>query len=159
MNIDGKVRSNLLPWNGHFSPQLIHALLEAYSHPCSTVLDCFLGSGTVLAEAGDLGLPALGAEINPAAFHLTQLYTLINAPPSERKAILDCAECSLHDLFDSSPLFAPGREDPDEATIKLRIIELWRSEKRPPCRRLFESLIILSDCYKPGLNGQRVLST
>jgi hypothetical protein len=29
LNIDNKVRSNLFPWNGQFSPQLIEAFLKA----------------------------------------------------------------------------------------------------------------------------------
>ena len=31
LNIDGKERSNLFPWNGQFSPQLVEVLLETYS--------------------------------------------------------------------------------------------------------------------------------
>src|SRR5438128_517596 len=66
LNIDNKERSNLFPWNGQFSPQLVEALLEAYAPARGFVLDPFLGSGTVLHEAGRRGHPAFGSEVNPA---------------------------------------------------------------------------------------------
>jgi len=31
LNIETKIRSNPLPWNGQFSPQLVEALLERYA--------------------------------------------------------------------------------------------------------------------------------
>src|SRR5208337_2271056 len=44
LNIDAKERSNLFPWNGQFSPQLIELLLKAYARPDTFVFDPFLGS-------------------------------------------------------------------------------------------------------------------
>ena len=62
-----KSRSNPLRWNGQFSPQLVQVLLNTYATPGSVLFDPFLGSGTVLLEAGLAGLSASGTEINPAA--------------------------------------------------------------------------------------------
>src|SRR6266496_621544 len=67
LNIDSKQRSNLFPWNGQFSPQLIEVLLRTYSPMKGLVRAPFAGSGTVLYEAGRVGLAVVGAEINPAA--------------------------------------------------------------------------------------------
>src|SRR3972149_1907342 len=39
LNIEAKSRSNLFPWRGQFSPQLVEALLCAYVVPGSVVLD------------------------------------------------------------------------------------------------------------------------
>src|SRR5947199_10698470 len=80
LNIDNKERSNLFPWNGQFSPQLIEQLIQTYAGPQAFLLDPFLGSGTVLYEAGRFGLPAFGSEINPAAFKMAATYGLINVP-------------------------------------------------------------------------------
>ena len=60
LNIDNKQRSNLFPWNGQFSPQLVEVLLRTYAPPAGFVVDPFLGSGTVLHEAGRLGHRAFG---------------------------------------------------------------------------------------------------
>lgn len=56
LNIVEKIRSNPFVWRGQFSPQLIEVLLKAYCLPNSIILDPFAGSGTVLIEAGNLGL-------------------------------------------------------------------------------------------------------
>src|SRR5262249_31311499 len=73
LNIESKERSNLFPWNGQFSPQLIEALLAAFARPGQFVLDPFLGSGTVLCEAARRGHPAFGSEVNPAAFKMAEV--------------------------------------------------------------------------------------
>ena len=39
LNIKEKKRSNLFPWRGQFSPQLVEALLTAYSSKDDFVLD------------------------------------------------------------------------------------------------------------------------
>src|SRR5437660_5130840 len=84
LNIDNKERSNLFPWNGQFSPQLVEAFIQTYAKAGSCILDPFLGSGTVLHEAGRGGFPAFGSEINPAAFKMASPYTLINMKPATR---------------------------------------------------------------------------
>jgi len=44
LDLDEKERSNLLPWNGQFSPQLVEVLLRTFSMPDNRVCDPFLGS-------------------------------------------------------------------------------------------------------------------
>lgn len=78
LNITEKKRSNLFSWRGQFSPQLVEAIFEAYCLPDSVVLDPFVGSGTVLLEAGAFSLEAYGIEINPAAWVLSKTYEFIN---------------------------------------------------------------------------------
>ena len=87
LNIADKKRSNLFTWRGQFSPQLIEAIIKAYCLPNSVILDPFLGSGTVLLEAGKCSLKAYGCEINPAAWLLSKSYELINRP--HRREILN----------------------------------------------------------------------
>ena len=78
LNIADKKRANLFPWRGQFSPQLVEAIISAYCLPNSVILDPFLGSGTVLLEAGNLSLEAYGFELNPAAWMLSKTYEFIN---------------------------------------------------------------------------------
>lgn len=80
LDILEKNRSNLFAWRGQFSPQLIETLLDEYCLPNSVILDPFVGSGTVLLEAGRRGLEAYGFEINPAAWILSKTYELMNDP-------------------------------------------------------------------------------
>ncbi|PWK14366.1 TRM11 family SAM-dependent methyltransferase [Tumebacillus permanentifrigoris] len=49
-----------------FSPLLVRKLIQSYSRPGDTVLDCFLGSGTTYAEALWMGRRAIGVDCNPA---------------------------------------------------------------------------------------------
>jgi len=109
LNIDNKERSNLLPWNGQFSPQLVEVLLRTYAKAGSFVLDPFLGSGTVLCEAGRLGLPGFGSEINPAAFKMANLYSLMSTAPVGRRRLVEDVADLLEDLApDAGSLFAQG---------------------------------------------------
>ena len=107
LNIDRKERSNPFPWNGQFSPQLVEQLLEAYANRGSFLLDPFLGSGTLLFEAGRVGLAAFGSEINPAAFKMANTYRLINLSLARRRQLVDLVADRLGEILpDSAPLFA-----------------------------------------------------
>lgn len=88
LNISIRERTNLLPWKGQFSPQLVETLLRTYGPSHGSVIDPFGGSGTVLVESSFRGLSSVGFEINPAAFYLANVYSLAGEPPHIRaKAI------------------------------------------------------------------------
>lgn len=113
LNIDNKRRSNLFPWNGQFSPQLIEVLLLAFAPKKCLFLDPFAGSGTVMYEAGRLEMPVVGSEINPTAFKMAQVYCLMNLPVAQRKTAANQVDKVLEErLPDQEPsLFsAKGRE-------------------------------------------------
>lgn len=147
LNIEDKVRSNLFPWNGQFSPQLVHAFLETYAAPDAFVLDPFMGSGTVLVEAGRLGLRAFGGEINPAAYAMSRTYEFINHDSAARRAVLDNVG------------HAVGRaaSSPD---VKTRLLDLYRGalSDADACR-LIETLVVLLGLYKGALTHENVLVT
>lgn len=164
LDIEAKSRSNLFPWNGQFSPQLVHAFLETYATAGDTVADCFLGSGTVLAEAGGLGLRAFGSEINPAAFRMAQTYTLINVDRRVRKAVVGPADQLLFRAFGGPSLFAGDGDDAhdtdtDGANPKATLLKLCQAEKDGQSRLLLETLIVLLDFYKNDPTAQKVLAT
>lgn len=158
LDIVGKVRSNLFPWNGQFSPQLIHTFLEHYGQKGCKVLDPFMGSGTVLVESGRLGLAAFGAEINPAAYQMARAYALINSPLPDRQCHLNEVEELLVSSFEHSPLFTPDATQLGNDAVKKQMLRLQDQQPDGPTRQLLETLIVLLDFYRDDLSDDRVLS-
>jgi hypothetical protein len=146
LDIRDKIRSNLLPWRGQFSPQLVEALLRAYAVPSSVVLDPFMGSGTVLVESARLGFEAHGYEVNPAAFALARVYELCQVKRSARGRLVAEADAIVADLA-SCGVLAPKRalrRDP-AAPVMLKLLELARATTDAPLRTLLEALGTLID--------------
>ena len=95
LNIANRVRTNPFPWTGQFSPQLAEQLLAAYTPRAGVVLDPFVGSGTSLMEAARLGLPAIGAELNPAAVVLSQVLETRLAQESAARRVAEARVVEL----------------------------------------------------------------
>ena len=159
LNIEDKVRSNLFPWSGQFSPQLVHRILSIYARDGNLVVDPFMGSGTVLAEAGMLGLPGFGAEINPAAFQMSQVYRLINIGIREREKVLSHVDQVLSQTFSHSPLFRHGLDNDNVAELKQALVQLWVDQEESLSKVLLATLVVLLDFYRPGLTRERILYT
>lgn len=159
LNIDNKQRSNLLPWNGQFSPQLIEVLLRAYAPKNGLVLDPFAGSGTVLYEAGTLRMPVVGSEINPAACKMAQIYCLINIPVAKRKVLTNRLEGVLQDRLpqQESSLFSTDSSGTRKC-LKKSLIEIHNQLDDLATRPLLEALIVLLDFYKE-VSEEKVYAT
>ena len=99
LDIDYKTRSNPLKWTGQFSPQLVNVLISKYAGNSSQIFDPFLGSGTVLLEAGRMGRMACGSELNPAAVILARTYEFININHIKRKRITYAISHQLEEIF------------------------------------------------------------
>ena len=125
INIVEKTKSNLFAWRGQFSPQLIEVILDSYCLPNSVILDPFVGSGTVLLEAGNLMLKAYGFEINPAAWILSRTYELINNSNRQKviKNLKDCIDrqftCKIFTNNIQAEEIWEIRNNLDRETIKL----------------------------------------
>ena len=91
LNVEAKNRSNLFNWRGQFTPEFVDYLLENYARPGQLVLDPFCGSGTVLQEAAARRLPALGLEINPAAYAMAKFFSFSALSPVARRRIIEQA--------------------------------------------------------------------
>jgi len=79
------------PYKGKFHPKMVRALLN-YIHPedKGIVLDNFAGSGTLLVEAGYLGLDSFGIEINPLSVLMSNVKChSIKIPLDELEAEID----------------------------------------------------------------------
>ena len=84
LDVADRSRTSRLPWRGQFSPELVEYLLEAVCPDADTVLDPFCGSGTVLFEVAQRGGFGLGAEVNPAAWHLASLISFCSLTTSRQ---------------------------------------------------------------------------
>jgi len=148
LNIESKIRSNLFPWNGQFSPQFVEVILRRYAGPCASVLDPFCGSGTILAEACRLGMAGTGIELNPAAFILARTYTLAILSPAERNHLTSSVARKLQTVIynKSLPLMA-AYSAPDTDAYQSSISALLEDASGEE-QVILESLIILADFFK-----------
>jgi len=163
LDISNKTRSNPLRWKGQFSPQLVQTILDEYAATDTVVFDPFLGSGTVLLEAGLSGFAASGTEINPAAVALARNYQFINIPPALRRVHLNALSSLLEVEFSQAlPLFqyAAGQngQHQDAKAIKSRLPALLTTLAQPPQRWLLEALITLLDFYKADISVTKLFS-
>ena len=145
LNIDAKARSNLFPWRGQFSPQLVEALLRAYAPAQAEVLDPFMGSGTVLVESARLDFPSHGCEVNPAAYLLARVYELCNLEPLERHDLLDKAETILTRVRPSAfelPLF---RSAVGPGSLPSGAFSWVKTAPDPRVQMLLEAVVVLAD--------------
>ena len=157
LNIEDKYRSNPFTWSGQFSPQLIQVLLSQYTTSDSVILDPFLGSGTVLLEAGRVGLTAFGTEINPAATTLAKTYHFINVPTEERRMCIDNLDEQLHEMLpDPLPLFRSPEQNIDSEAIKMKLVDLTEAGNHSLQQILITTLIVMLDFHKPGLSPNKV---
>ena len=159
LDIEDKQRSNPLPWKGQFSPQFVEVLIDAYSDRNTVILDPFLGSGTVLYEAGRFGLEAYGTEINPAAYTLASIYKFINISESLREKHTNTFLNLLKvNIPESSPLFLGQGKNGQSGSVKQKIVELASHIGNSFLMTLYEALVILLDFQDKEVTSIKVLS-
>jgi len=144
LNIANKYKSNPLPWNGQFSPQLVQVLLNYYSKNEDIIYDPFLGSGTTLLEAGELNRQAYGTEINYAAVCLSKVYELINYDFPYRILLINEFENILinYGILYSDTLFS------ENIDIVFQIEKLIDDFFNTKYKILLDCFVILIDFYK-----------
>ena len=158
LDIAERVRTNLLPWNGQFSPQLVEGLLSAYSRRGAVVLDPFVGSGTSLVEAARLGLASTGSDLNPAAVVLARVYQIINLDPSGRVDALHCLRERLHEAVGSpfGPLFCSRGGATARKELEAALVQLWRGTAPSATKNLAAALVVLCDFHQKHLDAETV---
>ena len=160
LNIAKKLRSNPFPWTGQFSPQLVEVLIKAYAQNNSTVLDPFLGSGTLLLEAGKRGLKAWGVEINPAAIAVASTYQFINVPLYIRKACLTDLDNRIRvRLLPSLPLFDLSDPSTKRKTTKWELLNLASTSMSIHDEVLINALIVMLDTVNSDPLDKRALAS
>lgn len=92
-----KFRQRWYRYKEGYSVDLIKTLLKEYNrNPNGTILDPFLGSGTTIIAANELGLKGIGFEVNPFSFFLSSC-KLTNYKIMEKQEFKDAAEQILKD--------------------------------------------------------------
>jgi hypothetical protein len=150
LNIANKYKSNPLPWNGQFSPQLVQVLLNFYSKNADIIYDPFLGSGTTLLEAGELNRKVYGTEINYAAVCLSKIYELINFDFSYRIILINEFENILikYGILFYDPLFSENQNTISQIEY---LIDNYSGSKY---KVLLDCFIILIDFYKKDFSAK-----
>jgi len=159
LNLPVRQRTNPLAWNGQFSPQLVEILLHHYARESQHILDPFVGSGTVLLEAGLLGKQATGVEINPAAVALSRVYEFINVPIPDRRIALSAVENTLRSsLGHSGPLFGEAAS-PGERVVSAALLAAWRETTDWRESVVLRALVLLSQVSREGGSQDRAWRT
>lgn len=162
LDLESRVRTNLFPWVGQFSPQLVEELLTAFAPRDGLVLDPFVGSGTSLVEASRLGLAACGCEINPAAVALASVYRIINLEVAERSRTLELVRNRVVDAVgkpEGSLFCVSTQATVDRDALEDALVKLWRESVPGPAKDLAAALIVLCDFYRRDLDDGRVHQT
>lgn len=128
LDLANKTRSNIFPWRGQFSPELVELLLSSYTNADGLILDPFAGVGTTLLEAGRKNLPCLGTEINPAALVMAETMMFTHKSIGLRRAVLRTARRHLSDkLPEDLPLLS---KEPFDFSPEEGLKELSRQHQR-----------------------------
>jgi DNA modification methylase len=152
LDIEEKNRSNLFTWRGQFSPQLIEYILEAYCPDDAVLLDPFVGSGTVLFEAANMGLSAFGFEINPSAWSFSKLSEFSNLSFGDREQIIAELRSKLETEFPII-LFSDQYLLPDKIEERIVRISASISDK---AKILCNALVVLLDIFNNRISSEFV---
>ena len=103
-------------------------------------------------------MPAVGAEINPAACKMAQIYCLINVPISKRRSLTTRLEKVLQErLPQREPSLFTTNGDGEDKGIKESLVEIHRGLNDHAAHQ-FSRLIVLVDFYQ-DVTEQRVFDT
>lgn len=96
----------LHPYLGKFIPQLVEFFLERYFAPGQWVLDPFMGSGTTLVQANEMGIHAVGIDVSEFNCKIADVKTRSYDLPLLKEELLS----ALHRLTTfSNERFGPGQ--------------------------------------------------
>ena len=111
LDLANRTRTNLFPWRGQFSPELVGLLLSRYASKGSLILDPFVGVGTTLFEAARQNHSSVGTEINPSAFLMAETSIFVACSDQQRRDTCKHARKLLEKaLPEDLPLFSQETE-------------------------------------------------
>lgn len=145
LDLDERVRTNLFPWRGQFSPGLIDILLSTYASSGTVILDPFSGVGTTLMEAARKQFSCFGTEVNPAAVAMAETVNFIGLNMEQRRALIEGARAHVLRALPTSigPLFDEGQRYVD---VIERIAELARHSTHDDAERNIFTNVLIRVC-------------
>src|SRR5215213_5736669 len=79
----------LHPYLGKYIPQLVEWFLRRYFKPGDCLIDPFMGSGTTLVQANELGMYAIGIDVSKFNCLIARVKTACYNLPQAREEVLD----------------------------------------------------------------------
>ena len=159
LDVVNRRRTNPLPWNGQFSPQLVEELLTKFARKGSVVLDPFVGSGTSLVEAARFGSTAFGFDLNPAAVILSRVYEMTALDPHCREEILDALREGVFKVIGSTCASFDQMEpigSKKRIALEAALVGLWKDAKSETIKNLAAALVLLCDFHRNKMGGVTV---
>lgn len=108
----------LHPYLGKYIPQLVEIFLRKYFRPGQTVLDPFVGSGTTLVQANELGIHAIGYDISAFNVLLTKAKTATYDLAQVRHEIHDILERTRKATSDLAQLHLWPAHEPSSVSAR-----------------------------------------
>lgn len=108
----------LHPYLGKFIPQLVEVFLRKYFRPGQRVGDPFVGSGTTLVQANELGIHAFGCDISAFNALLARVKTA--------RYRVEAVEKEIHDALEKTRRASARRDD------QLVLFDLPAAVRLPP---------------------------
>ncbi len=152
LDVAEKTRSNIFNWRGQFTPQFIEYLIDEFAQSEGLVIDPFCGSGTVLLEAAAKGLPAVGCEINPAAYAMSKFTCFANKRIEERLALFERVNDEIHkfaNAFRGLPLFGESDDYREKCTTFIEFAQ-WMFAAMKEKNEVLLALIVLMRAEATG---------
>src|SRR6266540_864468 len=141
----------LHPYLGKFIPQLVEVFLRIYFKQGQTVFDPFVGSGTTLVQANELGINSVGFDVSQFNVILCQAKTAKYDLKEARKEVLDILDKSnsktRREVKQLSLWDSPSTYDATLSHIDSNYLKSWFAPQA-----LFELItyknLIISEEYK-----------
>ncbi|EMY71642.1 DNA methyltransferase [Leptospira vanthielii] len=154
LDIELKSRSNLLPWKGQFSPQLVETFIDTFcSSGGANIFDPFMGSGTVIIESVRKKNHVFGTELNPAAFYLSQIYSLVKT--KDKKSLI----ANINDILNPILVGDLFTVNIDENNLAEILADITKKNREDNLKIILQALYILLDIDKNALSVQKVRKT
>lgn len=120
----------LHPYLGKFIPQLAEIFLRKYFSPGQTVLDPFVGSGTTLVQANELGIHSVGCDISAFNVLLCRAKTRRYDLEKVQVEVLDILKKTSHKTKPANgtlqlPLFEVKSIESTEAETDNQYLQTW----------------------------------